>query len=905
MNVNNPVLDDFKSLLLPGEVYEIRIPKYKGTCSGYFNDPEKMVTAIQSYNGKAPGIYISINPCTKALLSRADNRIVEYVKNTTSDTDITRLTRILIDVDVPRPAGISSTNSEHQAALKNAHLIRDFLAAEYNINSFLADSGNGGHIILITDLPNTPENAETCKRFIEAIGYMFDNDQIKIDRSTYNPSRITKLYGTMACKGDNTQDRPHRRSKLLAIPTNYKPVGIEVLKRIAAIVPEPTAKKKSGAQEGQLKPLFAEDWLNEHGIGIAHSSPYADGTKFVLDGCPMDDTHERDKAAVVIQFSNGAIAFKCHHDRCSHYMWQDLREKYDPVAERIKLGKSKDIPEINSEDGEGEKKEPRKKQADVLIEAAKDAKLFHDEQMEPCAVVLVNGHDEIYRIRERPFKRWLTRQYYEDTNDAPNNDSLNQALNLLEAKAVFEGPQHKLNLRVAQINDTYYYDLANEQWQVVRITPAGWTIMNEPYIFRRTQNTAAQVTPCHGGNIEQLLDFINLSNPNDKILVLVYLVTSLIPSIPHPVPVLAGEKGAAKSTAMRVLRKLIDPAVEELLSLSNDPGAIALLLSTNYASYFDNLDGLSPMQSDILCRAVTGGGISKRKLFTDSDEVILQFKRCVALNGINPAATRPDLLDRSLLFTLERIPPERRKTEEDFWQDFEAARPYIFGNMLDVLCKAITIYPKVKLAKLPRMADFCKWGYAVAEAAGIGGETFLKAYWESISEQNEAAIQNHPVAAAVAALMEAKPNWNGTPAKLLNDLEKVAEGQRINIKSKTWPKAANALTRRLKEVQSNLLDIGIKFEETRNTDASRKRQITISKSIDVLSSEPHIASEIPICNASQADDIWIINSDGDDIVLIPSSHEFNNDDGSGELDDMTSIVFASMDHDYKYIEEEI
>ena len=82
------------------------------------------------------------------------------------------------------------------------------------------------------------------------------------------------------------------------------------------------------------------------------------------------------------------------------------------------------------------------------------------------------------------------------------------------------------------------------------------------------------------------------------------------------------------------------------------------------------------------------------------------------------------------MFNLERITSENRKTEEDFWQEFEAQRPYIFGAMLDVLSKALAIYPTVKLDKLPRMADFCKWGYAVAEAAAIGGDVFLEGYWK-------------------------------------------------------------------------------------------------------------------------------------------------------------------------------
>ena len=101
------ILADFQPLLIPGEVYEVRIPKYKGkyTCSGYFDNPDKMAEAIQPYDGIAEGIYYTINPCNLDLLSRANNRIVEYAKNATGDDNIARLSRILIDIDVPRPAG--------------------------------------------------------------------------------------------------------------------------------------------------------------------------------------------------------------------------------------------------------------------------------------------------------------------------------------------------------------------------------------------------------------------------------------------------------------------------------------------------------------------------------------------------------------------------------------------------------------------------------------------------------------------------------------------------------------------------------------------------------------------------------------------------------------------------------
>lgn len=142
---------------------------------------------------------------------------------------------------------------------------------------------------------------------------------------------------------------------------------------------------------------------------------------------------------------------------------------------------------------------------------------------------------------------------------------------------------------------------------------------------------------------------------------------------------------------------------------------------------------------------MTGGGISKRRLYTDDEEVILRFLRLVGLNGINPVATRPDLLDRSMIFTLERIGPRRRVPEQALWSEFDLARPSILAGMLDVLSRASRIIRGVEIRDLPRMADFCRWGFAVAESIGSDGRSFLDAYQANIDKQNELAIDSHPV----------------------------------------------------------------------------------------------------------------------------------------------------------------
>ncbi|OPY60036.1 MAG: DNA primase [Pelotomaculum sp. PtaU1.Bin065] len=540
----------------------------------------------------------------------------------------------------------------------------------------------------------------------------------------------------------------------------------------------------------------------------------------------------------------------------------NLKQKFNldstEVKELLKV-RGTAVKEAEKKKEEGEK-EDKRTQSDILIELALSAAtLFHDEQKEPFARFYVSDHFEIWPVRNKFFKRWLVGKYFETTGKAPNSDAIGQTLGVLEAKAVFEGPEYVLSLRVAEHDGAFWYDLGDEKWRALKITAVGYEIVNNPpIIFRRFKNTAAQVEPVLAMNgIFKLLGFVNLkSGASDgsfgsfenqssrgealqrqafwslgasgasiyslrnlkkiQILLLVYLVASYVPGIPHPVVDISGEKGAAKSTFQRILRKLVDPANMEIYTMPTDKNELALNLTTNYFASYDNLDGLSSWQSDMLCGAATGSGVTKRELYSDMEEVILKYRRCICLNGINSVSTRADLLDRGILFKLNRIDPENRIDENEFWTAFEEARPEILGSVFNILSRAMAIFPTVKLNSKPRMADFAKWGYAIGEAMGEGGgQLFLDAYYNNIHQASEEAISSSPVASAVMAFMADKTEWEGTMTSLLRHLDEAANKERINTKAKGWPKAAHILTKRLKLIKSNLADVGIQLEITR------------------------------------------------------------------------------------------
>src|SRR5688572_11638474 len=78
-------------------------------------------------------------------------------------------------------------------------------------------------------LPNDPESLELVRGVLEALSFRFSDGRVSVDTATANAARIWKLYGTTARKGDSTEDRPHRVSKLLKVPEQRTEVSRDQL----------------------------------------------------------------------------------------------------------------------------------------------------------------------------------------------------------------------------------------------------------------------------------------------------------------------------------------------------------------------------------------------------------------------------------------------------------------------------------------------------------------------------------------------------------------------------------------------------------------------------------------------------------------------------------------------------
>jgi hypothetical protein len=471
---------------------------------------------------------------------------------------------------------------------------------------------------------------------------------------------------------------------------------------------------------------------------------------------------------------------------------EDRQGEQDANADQEKDGKQKET------------------QAQVLIRHAAKAVLFHDAERRAYATVPVGNHHETLPIRSGDFERWIVRSFYRAEGKPPAATALNNALVLIEAQAVFDGPQLPIHVRLGELDGKVYLDLCNAQWEVVEITPVGWRMLPSdqvPVKFRRARGMLALPQPVRGGQLEKLRSHLGIRDDRQWQLLVGCLIMAFRARGPYPVLGFHGEQGSGKSTRARIIRSVIDPNTVPLRCEPKEPRDLMIAANNGWCLALDNLSYLPVWLSDALCRLATGGGFGTRELYTNDEEQLFDSMRPVILNGIEAVATRPDLLDRSVLLEFPEIPEEERKTEEELYAALEPDRPGILGAILDAVACALKNFPSVKLSSLPRLADFAKWVTAAEPSLGWTPGTFLTAFRQGQAEANDVALDAYPIVDALRQLMADRAQWDGKPSELLAKLGELV-GDKAT-RAEDWPKRANTLSGQLKRLAPNLRKIGL------------------------------------------------------------------------------------------------
>ena len=313
-----------------GREFEVRLVEgKKWNMAGVFRDADALIAALKNPRiHPGANAYMTLNRLHEACYARDHHdQFVEYASPTVSDNDVIGYDWLLVDVDPRRPAGTSSTNEQLKGSRETAKKILEYLKGRGWNDPIIGHSGNGTHLIYKVAL--STERKQLLQNALKALALLFSDDKMDIDLTTFNPSRICKLYGTVARKGANTEKWPHRLSKILKVPERIEEIAPEFLEELVRILPqEEKPQRYNSYNPGGFN---LQDWIDQHGVAVKEKTSWAGGTKWILECCPFNPQHNH-KDAAIIQTTDGKICFNCFHSSCADKKWREFRQFYEPDA---------------------------------------------------------------------------------------------------------------------------------------------------------------------------------------------------------------------------------------------------------------------------------------------------------------------------------------------------------------------------------------------------------------------------------------------------------------------------------------------------------------------------------------------------------------------------------------------
>ncbi len=428
----------------------------------------------------------------------------------------------------------------------------------------------------------------------------------------------------------------------------------------------------------------------------------------------------------------------------------------------------------------------------------------------------IDGHVEYDNVDSQRFKSYLRCKYRELSGESYSYNFY-YLIQRKKDEARFNNNVVEPYYRLASNNKTITYFLADILHQYVLINSKGWKLKKKSkYIFLKRADMQEQVVPVAGGNLQELLfPFVNMDR-NSFILFLIYLVQCFFYNSSHFIAIISSGQGSGKSTLTKLIQLLIDPTLVTKALLPASVDELKNHLATNMLVAFDNTKKLSDDFSDILCAATTGATFTKRKLYTDIEMMVLNVRNIIVLNGIDIVPKKTDLLERSLLFELEKITPDRRMTDKKFWSNFKERRAEILGAIFDTISKALKYAKTLDLKETHRMSDAYTDMCAIALALGISLDEFVKIFTENIEKLEQTRSEENYFCNLIKDYLEGNyAKKKGKISELFNAIKPLHA-----FDAKYFPKNASHFSRKLSEERGTLEKLGYSFKIEKKKDAS-------------------------------------------------------------------------------------
>jgi len=759
-----------------GTVRELWARRGQSKKHGYYDTPELLVGEAVKLNAQGYSTYLTVNGVDRAAFAEAVNKPSVGVLTRTRDEQVLSRKWLYIDCDSIRPGPSEknedrppATDAEHQTAVDCAADMRQYFENIGWPAPLFASSGNGAYLVYRVELPNDDASTNLVEAILEELKETRGTPHVNIDLVVKNAGRLARLIGSVNWKGRDsaTDNRPNRLTKLLApVPEHMEVLSAEQMTAYAGhrLNRSTNRKTRYQAPEGGIGPGNRVSELRKvfwSCLGQGFNEEIARDTVRSMNAGLEHPLEDRQLDKEVLQLTDTQRA-----------KFQDRGEKG------------------------GGKKNSLDSQVEKLDAVTGDVHFLHDDQEILYARTQVGERMECLRINSR-FERAVRHRYKETHDSMPGKEALAAYLELAKYRAQ-TGPEEKVHIRIAHVENKIYVDLANAKGEVIEVDSAGWRVLPvSPVNFTRPKSEMALPTPERGGSFNELRPLLNASKTNHWILMVAWLVGVLQPKGTKSILLLQGVMGAAKSSTSKALRKVIDPNVSLIDSPPKDAQNLAIRASKGAVTAFDNLSSVPEWLSDAFCRMVSGVPYTSRELYSDDEEVILRIHISLILNGIPHLGDRGDLADRAISLWLGRMVGAGQKTDEEVDTQFEAIHARVLGALLDACSIGLSNrgLAEFRLTNRPRLADFAEWICTCEPGLPWERGAFMKAYDEITLSTAVDAVENDPFATAVlnlAMLVKKRPahlrRW--TPGDLLKILR---EHKPDGIEVYHWPQSARAL----------------------------------------------------------------------------------------------------------------
>lgn len=519
-----------------------------------------------------------------------------------------------------------------------------------------------------------------------------------------------------------------------------------------------------------------------------------------------------------------------------------------------KDGKHKLVKQISAQ--EKQKKEEKVIQKEKDKEDSPEKKLFdfiksegmefYKDQFANNCVIYKNKY---YELNGSEIKARISSLYFQN-NDAVFNDATwNKVVNILSNECLLN--ERYFPLRCHTDTDAIYYDTGKEVWLFINgkaIQLDSTATHTLPFVFRRyNHQKIAELKETDKTAKELLQEVIDLFNIED------FRPESIIPMFssehPNPMGLISGDPGSAKSTFMTFLKRLVDPDQVEKLSMPDKKNLAEFGLHRQrfYVIAYDNIRSISQEQSDELCRMITGGTSATRRLYTNGEIYVMKGLPRILGNGLRPEPSSfNDLLDRTLLFDMFRI--KHSKPEIVIWKKINDLMPEIRYACLRDMSAAIVLAYEQEFPKMPRMSEYCLLGESLNVLWGGQLGDFVNWFNKKMSIAHGSGMDDSLAVVLIGYLQENKSylteGINCTASewrlKLLDWANEkyeteVSYGKAVYkelrpnmatlVKEEGFPKNANWLGRRFRDLSPLLNELGYEINVIRTSEENTIRII--------------------------------------------------------------------------------